>query len=205
MGSRGPFSTDPVAWGGGRRNERTTGAEALRAGGPAAPYIRPLSSESSGGGGGLSGGDGSSAPPAGTPHAYITQQRPRRLCYPGPGSVQRWAASATASPAAPRHAPGPYFWLDLRLLGLPAKARDPTLESRPRIRLASCGGLRLGPTKPRRTRPAASLALCPATTGRNLGPARVGQLASPNLRRREKSQKSPMWRQLQRCLLCDRN
>lgn len=69
--------------GGGRRNERTKGAEALRAGGPAAPYIRPPSSESSGGGGGRSGGGGPSAPPAGTPHAYITQQRPRRLCYPG--------------------------------------------------------------------------------------------------------------------------
>lgn len=193
-----PSFTDPVAGGGGRREERTTGAEGLRAGGPAAPYIRPPSSEDSGGGGGRSAGGGSSAPPAGTPHAYITQQRPRRLCYPGRAGPEGGQSRplpppvAAAQPGPPRSGPGHHPSACL------LKRRPGPYNPGSGSGSASCGGLRSGPSKHGRPGPAASLA---RRQGAATSAERSGCCALPNLRRREKSQKFPMRRQLRRYLL----
>jgi hypothetical protein len=111
---RRPFSTDPVACGGGRRAERTTGAEALRAGAPAAPYIRPPSRESSGGGGGRGGGGGGCAPPAELPTrtspnrgrgGFVTQAG--RGAHGGAPPPRRPAASPALQSGGPGHGSRP--------------------------------------------------------------------------------------------------
>ncbi|KAL0626582.1 hypothetical protein AAY473_005641 [Plecturocebus cupreus] len=176
VGSRGSFSTNPIACGGGRRNERTTGAEALRTGAPVAPYSRPPFGESSsGGGGGRSGDGGPSVPPGGSLHA---PRRARR----GPPWPTAFAAAAAARTLTPLPDPShcrPSASLPKRQ---PFRPRiRPGLERRPPL-----GPILAGP-HPARCLPRS----LPSVDGPQtlLGARRR---ASPNLRRRGESQKSPM-------------
>lgn len=136
----GPVSTDPVAGGAGRRKERTTGAEALRAGAPAAPYIRPPARPPAEAAAEEVAAAAVVAAPAPRPpeplHAYITTQQRghgRFVTQAGPGRRAPSPAAAAARPPLLRAA----------------------LESRPRLRPGLLRWLQPGP--------AASLALCPAT------------------------------------------
>lgn len=175
-----PFSTDPVACGGGRRAERTTGAEALRAGAPAAPYIRPPSREKK-------------QRRRRRPRRWWRRLRPaRRIPHPTPTSPNRGRAGFVTQAGRGAHTGR------ARHPGAP-RPRSPSRspQRRPRIQASP------GPAEPRRRPPFALRRAAPRPPPLPAQPCAA--LASPNLKRREKSQKPPSWRRLRRCLLCDRN
>ncbi|XP_045874149.1 translation initiation factor IF-2-like [Meles meles] len=213
--ARSPFPTDPVAGGGGRRNERTTGAEALRAGGPAAPYIRPPSRKQR----------RWRRPQRWWRLLRPARQNPPRVHHPTeaaaallprPGSAAGArggggrSASATASVSGAAAHTGPR---------VPARAASPRSPRRggggdPRIQAPDPAGPHAAASARAHSSGAASdspppgpprAPALPDDEGPQPRPGTSGRRASPNLRRREKSQKSPRWRQLRRCLLCDRN
>lgn len=101
--------------------------------------------------------------------------------------------------------PGPTFRPEPPPLGLPAEAAAPALPSRLRILLGLMRRPPLGPIQAGLHRACQLPRPLPGAEGPQPQPWTSGRRFSPNLRRREKSQKSAMWRQLRRSLFCDRN
>lgn len=115
------------------------------------------------------------------------------------GQGRRGACLRRGAPPGPTFRPGP------PPLGLPAKAAAPALLSRLRILLGLMRWPPLGPNQAEPHRACQLSPLLPSGEGPQPQTRTSERRLSPNLRRREKSQKSAMWRQLRRSLLCDRN
>lgn len=181
--ARSPFPTDPVAGGGGRRNERTTGAEALRAGGPAAPYIRPPSRKQR----------RWRRPQRWWRLLRPARQNPPRVHHPTEAAAALLPRPGSAAGAGgggglprprprspvPQRTPGPAFRPGPQALDLPAEAAAVTLESRPRIppglmRRPPLGPIQVGPHLTRHPPAPPAPPPCPTTRGHNLGQGPAG-------------------------------